>query len=256
MQKPSGPPRVPPGWGKGFSPFPALERSSSASEVYHPENTAYANRVDFGGVPVGVSQRLLAVDLPVGQPYTIQIAETAGAFSAPVGVTGGPTVVQLTVSSSAGYGTAETITVDIGRNMSTSISHNGPVTIDAVVLNTATVAQGGPVINVWITTRPAVPISWPISSTLEAVPAVFTTIAANQGFPARYRPYLTMSANGNINVQTIDRSGAVIAQWLALTPQLLSSTFRRLPINPQTRIQLSQGAAPVGTIVSIIWTDN
>ena len=248
--------QTPPSWGKGYSPYPLEGTAAEEPKPFHPINATYANRVDFAGVTAGVSQRILSVDLPVGQPYTIQIAETSGIFAAPVGPTNGPTVVQLTISSSAGYGTSETIEVDIGRNQSTSIEHNGPVTIDATPLNTSTPAGNGPVINVWITTRPAVPIQWPIDSTIEAVPAAFATVGAHQGFPARYRPFLTLSSNGNIDVQTIDRGGAVIGQWLALTPQLLSSTFRRTPINPQTRLQLRQGAAPAATTTSIIWTDN
>jgi hypothetical protein len=248
---------TPPGWGKGFSPFPLLE--AGKPDIYHPVNSTYANRVDFTGILAGVQQRILDVDLPVGQPYTIQIAEIAGAFPAPVGLTGGPTVVQLTISSSAGYGAAENVQVNVGRNQSTSINHNGPVAITATPLNTVTGAQqAGPVIAVWITTRPAVPISWPIDTTIEGltVGPAFTTIAANQGFPSRYRPFLTLLADGNIDVQTIDRGGLAVAQWLALTPQLLASTFRRTPMDPQTRIQLRQGAAPAANTISIIWTDN
>lgn len=247
--------KTPPGWGKGFSPFP-VGGPREDEPLFHPTQSTYANRVDLSGVAAGVQQRILDVDLPVGQPYTIQIAEVQGAFSAPVGLTGGPTAVQLTVSSAAGYGAAENIQVVVGRNQSTSINHNGPVQILAAPLNATTAGQLGPIIAVWITIRPAVPISWPIDSTIEAVPAAFATVAAHQGFPARYRPFLSLQADGGVDVQTIDRGGLVVAQWLGLTPQLLSQTFRRTPMDPQTRLQIRQGPGPAANTISIIYTDN
>ena len=222
--------------------------SCEVTTTYHPTLASYANQIDFSGVNATTTLTVLDVPLAIGQPYTLNIAEVSGN----IGPVTGPASLEVRLTATGGYGTGEDVDVTRGRFGSFAIQSTGPFRVSARPLFTS--ATFGPVLSSWVSIEPTVPVSWPILSGVEAVPAVFTTVALNQGFPAPYRPNLTLQANGNIDVRTIDRAGNAVGNFAALTPLQAGQLFHSFPVDPLLRLQVQQGLAPAATFVSIAWS--
>lgn len=221
---------------------------------YANDASSYANRVDFSGVAVTVQQTVLDVRLDIGQPFTLNVAEVSGNIGpAPIGITGGPTALECFLTQSGGYNTEETVEFTLGRADSFAIQATGPFRLSARPINTT--ATSGPVLAAWATINPAVTVAWPVQSALEAVPAAFASVAVNSGFPAPYRPYLTLQTNGTINVRFVDRGNNVVALYSPLTAVQCATTFSRFLVDPQLRLQLqTPGGAGAATAASIAWS--
>ena len=214
---------------------------------YHPTNATYASQVDFSAVAVTDTRVILDVPLPIGQPYTLNAAELSTGFP----VTG-PSSLACILTATGSYGTGESVEFTLGRRSSLVVQNTGPFRLTARPMQAA--LTQGPVISCWVAIEPTVPVSWPILSGVEVVPAVAAVVALNGGFPAPYRPNLTLVTNNNIVVNFLDLAGNIVGNY-ALNAQQCSELFNRMPIDPQLRLQLGQGPGPAATFVSISWSD-
>jgi hypothetical protein len=220
----------------------------NSSFPYHPTNATYANQIDLSGVAVTDTRVVLEVPLPIGQPYTLNIAEVS--TGSPVT---GPSSCELTLTATGSYGTGETVEFTVGRRGSYVIQNTGPFRLSARPLQAAVTL--GPVLSCWVSIEPTVPVSWPILSDTQTVGAAFGIVNINNGHPAPYRSNLTLQTDGNINVRFVDLLGNTVADYAGLTPIQCGELFSAKPIDPQLRLSVQQGAAPPANNLSISWSD-
>ena len=219
--------------------------------LYHPQNASYANSIAMVNTGADVPVVVLKVPIEIGRPYTLNVAEIGGN----TGPAAGPTSLNCLVRSTGSYATEETVEFSLGRFDSVAIQHQGPMTLSASVTANTAVAAESPTIAAWVSLDPAVETQWPISSSIEQVQAAFTAINLNNGFPQRYRQYLTLCANGQLDIELVARGGARPLQLNNLTAQDVSTIFKRFPIDAESRIFLRQSGGAPATTCAVIWTD-